>query len=245
MRWAVVARVVDLVLPGLFAWGVTVAWPVFVRPSASLPRALAVAAPVALLSGAASSTHWPAIARALGIWCFFALCAAVWASSRILATGSSIDPVQGIAGSLGWALFAIGWAREAGPIRADVGPAAPTAADGRLAGDDPRAGPKPPPRRPVTWLAAFSIAAAAALLTLAFWVPGRARASFAHAVAVAGSVALVGAASEISGRARPGAPDRARNRLAAAWRERLGGAKASLILLAVLALLGAAYVSTR
>jgi len=237
VRWRAVARMMDLLLPGLYAWGVTVAWPVLARPSASLARQLALLALVALVSGTALSSLWPMLARLLGVWSFLALCTGVWASAKSPAGAFLIDPVQGIAGSAGWALFAIGWAGDGGPGRMRS----------EKDSEDPiRASPAASPRsrlwRAAAWLVAFAIAAAALLLALAWWVPGRTRALFAHAAVVSGAVALVGAAAEIAVRQQPriettGVPE--------GVQPGLSRAKTPLLVLATLALLGAAYAATR
>jgi hypothetical protein len=254
VRWAIVARTTDLLLPGLFAWAVTVAWPILARPSVPLARTLALLSVSALVLGAVLSIRWPAPARVLGVWAFLALCTGVWASARFQAGAPMLDPVQGIAGSLGWAFFALGWANDGGAPRArtvttndDAG--SPSA----LAGPPAPGGGTLLPRsrlwRGAAWLVAFAIAAAAVLLALALWVPGRARALFAHAAAVSGAVALVGAAAEIAVRplpaSQPGEARRGNGAPLGEWRARLAGAKAPLILLATLALLGVAYAWTR
>jgi hypothetical protein len=243
VRWATLARTTDVLLPGLYAWGVTVAWPILVRPSASLPRYLALLALFALLVGSVLSIRWPAPARMLGVWLFLALCTGVWASAGVRAGGPLLDPVQGIAGSLGWALFALGWAGDGGT------------AWGRSVADDPSAlgGPPLAPRsllwRGAPWLVAISIVAAAVLLALAFWAPGRPRALFGHAAAISGAVALVGSASEIAVRRPPARQPSEPGRLASGergpWRARLYAARAPLTLLATLGLLGAAYALVR
>ena len=238
VRWRAVARTLDLLLPGLFAWGVTVAWPVLGRPSASLAKGMALVALAALVSGSVLASRWPALARALGVWSFLALCTGVWASAKSPAGAFLLDPVQGIAGSLGWALFAVGWAGDGGAQRM---------------GSDTNAKPRSRLWRGAAWVVAFATAAAALLLALAWWVPGRARALFAHAAAVAGAVALVGAAAEIAVRKQPqtqrsessGGGERDTASQDGSWRARLDGAKTTLIALATLALLGAAYAATR
>jgi hypothetical protein len=254
MRWRIVARTTDLLLPGLYAWAVTVAWPVLVRPSGSLARSLAVASLSALLAGSLLSIRWPTIARVLGVWSFLALCTGVWASARFPAGAPLLDPVQGVAGSLGWALFALGWASDG------------TTALGRSARPGPHVGSPAPLAEPPTqmgapyaprsrkwrgaaWFLGLAVAAAAILMVLAWRVSGRARESFAHAAAICGAVALVGAASEIAvspqGAGRPSEAHLAAGRGDRAWRARLGGATGPLILLAVMALLGVTYAWMR
>jgi hypothetical protein len=243
VRWAVLARMTDLLLPGLYAWAVTVAWPVFVRPSSPLAKNLAFASLSALVGGSVLSIRWPAAARMLGVWLFLALCTGAWACAGFRAGAPLIDPVQGIAGSLGWALFALGWAGDGGTAwgRSLVAETSAPGASEVL--------PRSPLWRGSVWLVTISIAAAAVLLALAFWVPGRARASFAHAAAISGAVALVGVACEIAIRQRPATQSGGSNRVASdergSWRVRLCGARTPLILLALAALLGAAYAWKR
>jgi hypothetical protein len=248
MRAATVARFADLLLPGLYAWAVTVAWPVLARPSVASARTLVLVSVTALLSGSAVSIRRPVPGRLLGVWFFLALCGGVWVSARFQARAPSLDPVQAIAGAFGWALFALGWAGDG------AAPAARSVTSGNVAGSLPFPGGSSELRRrrysprsqawpAAAWLVAFAIGAAAILLALAFWVPGRARALFAHATAIAGAVALVGAAAEIASRHRSAGPTgeaRAASGFEhAPWRARLAEAKTTLILLAALSLAGA------
>jgi hypothetical protein len=239
VRWAIAARMTDLLVPGLYAWAVTVAWPILVRPSVSLARSLVFLSVSALLCGSALSVRWPAPARILGVWSFVALCTGAWASAKLPAGAPLLDPVQGIAGSLGWALFALGWASDGEAVRRAAGPSVRA---------ERSFSPRSRPWSGAPLVVAFAIAAAAVLLGIAFWVSGRARASFAHAAAISGAVALVGAAAEIVVRQRPakhqnetGGGSRIES---VGWRAGLDGAKAPLILVATLALLGVAYTLT-
>ena len=94
-------------------------------------------------------------------------------------------------------------------------------------------------------MVAMATAASAVLLALAWWVSGRTRELFAHAAAVSGSVALVGAAAEIATRLPPQGSRLPAASLRGSWNAKLEGARPALILLAILVLLGAAYAWTR
>jgi hypothetical protein len=240
VRWAIVARMTDLLLPGLYVWAVTVAWPILVRPSVSLARSLAFLSVSALLCGSALSVRWPVPSRILGVWSFVALCAGAWASAKLPAGAPMLDPVQGIAGSLGWGLFALGWASDGGAARRAAGPSVPV---------ERSLSPRSRPWSGAVFVVAFAIAAAAVLLGIAFWVSGRGRALFAHAAASSGAVALVVAAAEIVVRQRParhqGGTGGGSGIESVGWRAGLDGAKAPLILVATLVLLGVAYALRR
>src|SRR5258707_4771724 len=111
-----------MLAPGLYAWGVTVGWPVSQRFAPLGARIFALVALVALVAGSALVFTSLMLSRALGIWAFLASCIATWAWYAPALGPLHFDPVQGLLGSVGWALFAISWAGDA----STPSPAAPS-----------------------------------------------------------------------------------------------------------------------
>lgn len=215
----------DLLVPGLYAWGVTVAWPASQRLAPLEAKLFALAALVALVVGAGLAFAWPPLGRALGIWMFLLACVASWAKVTPALFLARLDPLQGTLGAFGWGLFAWSWARQ---HRAP----APSAVE---------AGPPSTPRQklPAHLPIVFGLLAAAAAvpMILAWWVRGLERALLAHVVALAAAIALVSAAAELvnaSVRGRRGG-ERPGSGL------RLAGALPALIALIVVAVAGAAW----
>ena len=138
--------------------------------------------------------------------------------------------MQGLLGAVGWALFAVGWAR---PKNVPLGPPepAPVAAQPAV----PR---KRIPRRSVVVLAVVAVAAAIPM-ALAWWVESVERALLAHAVSLAAAIALVAFAADLF-------DPRARQIERAAVLVRpekrpVAAAAPALIALVAVALAGAAY----
>jgi hypothetical protein len=174
----------DLLVPGLYAWGVTVAWPASQRSAPLEVRLLALAALVALVVGAGIAFVWPLWGRILGLWVFLLACVASWSKVSPALFLARLDPLQGTLGSLGWGLFAWSWARQhqrASETAPEVSSAVPRQ---RL------------PSHLSLILLAISVAAAIPMV-LAWWVRGLERALVAHVVALAAAIALVTAAADL------------------------------------------------
>jgi hypothetical protein len=175
----------DLLLPGLYAWGVTVAWPASQRTSSYEVRVLAMAALLALVFGAGLAFARPLLGRIFGIWIFLLASVASWSRIAPALFLARLDPVQGSLGSLGWGIFAWSWARQ----------------QKRAADPDPEVDPSAPsPRQampPHLFPMLVSVAAIAALpMVSAWWVKGLERALVAHVVALAAAIALVSVAAD-------------------------------------------------
>src|SRR5262249_28158755 len=159
--------------PGLYAWSVAVAWPVTHRFATLASRIFALLAVVAMVVGAVLRTSSPALARIIGIWIFLGSCVTAWALVGAPIGPSQLDPVQGVLGALGFALFAVAWASEKklppGPVEQ-----APVAVQPAV----PR---KKLPRRAGFILAGLALAASVPM-ALAWWVQSIERALLAHAV---------------------------------------------------------------
>jgi len=219
----------DLLVPGLYAWGVTVAWPVSHRFASLSSRIFGLLAVVALVVGAALRASSPAIARIIGIWIFLGSSVAAWALVGSPVQPSQLDPVQGLLGAVGWALFAVGWA---GQKKVPLGPAEPAPV-----AVQPAVPRKKIPRRSVVVLGVVAIAAAIPM-ALAWWVESVERALLAHAVSLAAAIALVAFAADLFD-----PRTRQIERAAALVRpeKRVAAAAPALIGLVAVALAGAAY----
>jgi len=179
-----------IALPGVYAWGATVAWPVLSARSASLAVRLAAGGALgALVLGLALARRRPALGRAIGVLGFVGLSVAAWGALGSSLRLPQLDPVRSALGALGWGLFALGWGGYPGRTR--------------LPEDDPHAvvaGRLPPRGRlPAATGPAFLVLvlAAVALPLLAWRVERPGVALLAQAVALAGAVGLLGVGTRV------------------------------------------------
>lgn len=100
-------------VPGVYAWAVTVAPTVWNDGEPLAARVAGLAAPVFLVFGAILEPRVGLPARILSLWSFVIACGFVWGAAPNELTPLRLDPVRGVAGMLGWALFAL--ASAAGP----------------------------------------------------------------------------------------------------------------------------------
>jgi hypothetical protein len=182
-------RLVNIGLPGLYAWYTTVAWPASSPDAPMLARTTCVLAVLALAAGAIATLRLPRAGAAVGVLGYFSLCVCTW-----LTLGDALDrmrhePLAATLGGVGWALFALGW----GSVRARVGaPAEPTDAPvGSLT-------PRSQLARGSLALFGFAILASCVLLFLGWSVVRPAHAVLGQTVAVAASVALILAAGRVA-----------------------------------------------
>jgi hypothetical protein len=175
--------------PGLYAWLLTVVYPVLQSGVPFVSRALAFVAALALVAGVFLESERPAFGRALGVYGFVGGCLFAWAFAGPAIAVGSVDPVRSALGMLGWVIYAFGWGRSRGARVPEDSPnvlgGVPLAPRARLA----RAGLP---------LVALAIVAALVLEGLAFRVERSEPALFAHAVATACSLLLLGVGSRIA-----------------------------------------------
>lgn len=174
------ASAANVLLPGTYAWGATVASPGFASGGGA--RVAAGAALAALWVGAGLAPFYPRVGRALGITVFAGASLLTWTLARDAISVERIDAVRGCLGGLGWLLTMLGW----GAMRAEAGVPAGNA----------HARPSPlEPRRslPLTsWLLVGVAFSAAAGPLVAAWSVARAEhALLAQAAAVLAAIALV------------------------------------------------------
>ncbi len=220
----------NVVLPGLYAWTLTVALPARSPTVSTAARAAAWTAPALLLAGVAVVHRWPRLARLLAIPLFVGLCVASWALAGSAVSVQRLEPVESWLGGLGWVLFALGWGTAREP--------------GRIPEEDPRVlsgpplnsrGTLPPGARAVLFGATL-----AALVPLGFaWIShGPAHALLAQAVALLAALLLVHAASLI-------AIERGRPRVVMGPPARLRAASSPLMLLGSVLLFGLVWAFLR
>jgi hypothetical protein len=210
-------------VPGLYAWGVTVAPAAWARSGSALSKVAAILAVLALGAGVVGERLWGGRGRALSLWAFVLSCALAWSAAPAALGPLRIDAPRGIAGMLGWALFAFASAAPALQAPRDAG---------RLTDDVllPRRGLS---RGDVAYVAAGAVIAA--LLQVVGWrVPAAERALLVRFVALAAGLAVIGAATDVA-LARH-APRVARSRA-----RRLRGAMSVLVVLALLGFTGVLF----
>jgi hypothetical protein len=175
--------------PGLYAWLLTVATPVAQREVSLVARVFAALAVSALVAGVFLEGERPKLGRALGVYAFLAAVLGAWCFAGPAIAVGNVDPLRSALGVLGWVLYAFGWGRSRGARVPEDSPnvvaGAPLAPRARLS----RAG------MPVV---AFAVASALALEALAFRVERQEPALFAHAVATACALLVLGVGSRVA-----------------------------------------------
>lgn len=179
-----------MLLPGVFAWLVTVGLPAAERGTPIFPRVLSILVLAPLIAGPFVAVKQPRLGSAIGVYgtMGLALLSWVWLGGNV--SIQHLDPVRSAIGSVGWVLFAFGW----GSVR-----------DTRaVPEDDPRAilGPELSPRQSLpkgaTFVLAFGILAATLPVFVAWRVARPSHALLAHASAILAAIGLVSAASKIA-----------------------------------------------
>src|SRR5262245_3062930 len=162
-------KLFDVLAPGLYAWAVTVGWPVSQRFAPLGARIFALVALVTLVAGSTLLFSSPRLARILGVWTFLAACIGTWAWYAPALGPLHFDPVQGILGSVGWALFAIAWAGDAATAPSTSPVAPPPGPNARPDGDPAARRRRNVPRAAAAVLALVAVAAAVPMV-LSWWV---------------------------------------------------------------------------
>ena len=94
----------QVVVPGAYAWAVTVAPAAWASGASLLAKMAALAALLALIVGAGLGWKKVAYARIFSLWGFVLCCTMSWIAAP--ASAVTFVPTTGLAGILGWALFA-------------------------------------------------------------------------------------------------------------------------------------------
>lgn len=188
VSWRETRALAAVLLPGLYAWGATVAWPAFTSRGASLPaRVGALAAAVALILGLGLARRYPVLGRAVGVLGCLGCSAVSWGALGNVLRVPLLDPVRAALGALAWGLFALGWGAFPGPLTTPQG--------------EPAAAARLPSRGqlPLATRLGFGllVCVAVALPLLAWRVERPGVALLAQAVALATSVALLNVGTRV------------------------------------------------
>lgn len=188
VAWRDARAVAAVLLPGLYAWGATVAWPAFTTASASLPaRVGALGAAIALFLGLGLARRYPVLGRAVGVLGCMGCSAISWGALGNVLRVPPLDPVRAALGALAWGLFALGWGAFPGTLGSAQG--------------EPAAGARLPSRGqlPLSTRLGFGllVCVAVALPLLAWRVERPGVALLAQAVALAASVALLNVGTRV------------------------------------------------
>jgi hypothetical protein len=118
------ARVMDLgptaqaTIPGFYAWVVTVAPAAYARGAPLVSRVAAMAGLALVFVAPLTERRSPSLARVLSIWGLVATSLLVWVLAPAgWTTPARSDIVRGVAGMIGWALFALAQVAPALPRR--------------------------------------------------------------------------------------------------------------------------------
>lgn len=179
-----------MLLPGVYVWVSTVAQPAFARGTHPSGRVTAVLAALALVGGVVASRRGSHAGRLLGSVGFVALALVTWLLVAPALSPARLEPVRAALGSVGWALFALGW----GVVRDSE----------HVPEDDPRSvvGAPLPARGALPVASAWVLGAAillGALPALLAWQVARPSAALlAHAGALLACMALITSGARIA-----------------------------------------------
>lgn len=173
---------------GLYAWAITVAPAAWSHGAPAVSRVAAGLAVAALAGGVLGERRWGDRARMLSLWGFVLMCALAWSAAPTAMSAVSIDAPRGLAGMLGWGLYAFACA---GPALQGARSVDHVIQDGDEL--EPRRG-----LRRGDSLYLVGAALLAALLQLPGWqTPTPERALLVRLVALAAGLAVLGAGTEV------------------------------------------------
>jgi hypothetical protein len=233
-RSSLLARTVSLgsaaqaVVPGIYAWAVTVAPAALQRSATWFAKATALLGLVVLLAGVALEARIGARARYVSVWGLVVTSVLVWITTPSSLGPLRLDEPRGVAGMLGWALFA--FASAAPALRRD------TDRGSRVIEDDPLP-PRTRLRRGDMIYIVGGVVLAVGLQGIGWRVTVPERALLVRVVTLAAGLSLIGAATSVAlaRHGRPAGTQRGRLRAGLAW----------VVLLILLAIAGAVTLLRR
>ncbi|HEV8551176.1 MAG TPA: hypothetical protein VGQ57_19145 [Polyangiaceae bacterium] len=178
-----------VLLPGLYAWLLTVELPALARGAEPWARVTALVALGSLVAALFFVGGRLTLARILGIYAFIGFSALTWALLSGELSPLRADRIRAALGSLGFVLYAFGWGRVRGTHTPEDEPnallGAPLVPRSRL---DPRTLP----------VAACAVVAALTFEALAFRVDRPEHAVFAHATAAACALVVLATSAKVA-----------------------------------------------
>jgi hypothetical protein len=216
----------QVAIAGGYAWAVTVAPAAALHGATGWAKVTAGLGFAALVGGVVAEPWWPGRARVASLASFVAASVATWMLAPAALKPVAIDTIQGLAGMLGWGLFALASAAPALGAQREVA---------RVVEDAPLEPRRKLARGDGLYLAGGA-AFAIALQGVGWDVVDAERALLVRLVTVAAGLAMVGASVEI-------ALARHETRVARSARHRWRRAAPALAFLAALALSGLLLVA--
>lgn len=235
-RVSALGAAAQAIVPGVYAWAVTVApvvidvrWDrgtpsMWAHGTSVVARIAALVAPLWLAAGPVIERRWSGRGSVVSLWGFVLSCALVWSAAPSAMAPLHVDTPRGVAGMMGWALFALAWAAPA--VHGDRDPT-------RIVEEGPLVPRKGLKRGDAAYMAGAAVLAAS--LQLVGWrVASAERALLVRFVGLAAGLAIVGAATDIAlarhGRRAQRSPAR-----------RMRSALTALVALALLGLTGVIF----
>jgi hypothetical protein len=178
-----------VLLPGLYAWLLTVELPALSRGARPFGRVTALVALMALVAGLFMVGGRLRLARGLAIYGFIGSCVLTWALLGGELSPARLDRIRAAAGSLGWVLYAFGWGRVRSAQLPEDAPnavlGAPLLARSHL-------------HRATLPIAGCAVVAAVGFEALAFRIDRPEHAVLAHATATACALLVLGASATLA-----------------------------------------------
>ena len=180
----------NILLPGLYAWLLTIGQPAASAGVGWQGRVLSLFSLVALVLGPWLAFERPTLARVVGIYAFVGFSVLAWWQLGAAVAPDRLDPVRAALGAAGWLLYAFGWGKMRGR--------------GHVPEEDPNVleGAPLPARtrvpRSAWFIAILSGLAALVPVVLAWRVERPDHAILAHAIALAAGVAVVSSGASLA-----------------------------------------------
>ncbi len=175
-------------IPGLYAWAVTVAPAAWSRGSPLLAKVIACAGLASLILAIPLERRWPRYGRPVSVWGLVSTSAFVWALAPAALLPTRIDAGRGVAGMIGWGLFAL----------ASAAPALPRDGDDSRIVDGAPLRPRGKIPRGDAWFIGAGALMAIGLQTVGWNVAVPERALLVRLVALAAGLGVIGAATQIA-----------------------------------------------
>jgi hypothetical protein len=180
----------QVLVPGSFAWFVTVVPGATARGANRVGWVLAFVAFCALVAGSFAARDRPRLGRILGIWTFLVLCVCTWVLNLPSISIERLDPVRASSGTFGWMLYGLGWGA---PWRPGLHPE-----DNPRAQLHPKLDSRKPPNPAMPIAVAIATVGAVTAFVFAWRTADSMRAVMLQGAAIALSVALVTTSANVA-----------------------------------------------